>query len=31
VYFVIAGAAHFGGNGGVVALLRSRGYTVEQW
>jgi uncharacterized protein len=31
VYFVVAGAAHFGGNGGVVALLRSRGYTVEQW
>ena len=30
VYFVIAGAAHFGGNDGVVALLRNRGYTVEQ-
>lgn len=29
-YFVVAGAAHFGGPGGVVALLRSRGYTVEQ-
>jgi uncharacterized protein YbaP (TraB family) len=31
VYFVVAGAAHFGGNDGVVALLRSRGYTVEQF
>ena len=31
VYFVIAGAAHFGGTDGVVALLRARGYTVEQW
>jgi len=30
VYFVIAGAAHFGGNDGVVALLRNHGYTVEQ-
>ena len=30
VYFVVAGAAHFGGNDGVVALLRNRGYTVEQ-
>jgi uncharacterized protein len=30
VYFVIAGAAHMGGNDGVVALLRSRGYVVEQ-
>jgi uncharacterized protein YbaP (TraB family) len=27
---VVAGAAHFGGNDGVVALLRNRGYTVEQ-
>jgi uncharacterized protein len=31
VHFVIAGAAHMGGNDGVVALLRSRGYTIEQW
>jgi len=31
VYFVVAGAAHFGGNDGMVALLRSRGYTVEQF
>jgi hypothetical protein len=30
VYFVVAGAAHFGGNDGVVALLRGRGYTIEQ-
>ncbi|MFN2475824.1 MAG: TraB/GumN family protein [Chthoniobacterales bacterium] len=29
-YFVVAGAAHFGGPGGVVALLRARGYSVEQ-
>jgi uncharacterized protein YbaP (TraB family) len=31
VYFVVAGAGHMGGNDGVVALLRSRGYTVQQW
>ena len=30
VYFVIAGAGHMGGSDGVVNLLRSRGYTVEQ-
>jgi uncharacterized protein YbaP (TraB family) len=30
VYFVVAGAAHFGGDDGVIALLRSRGYRVEQ-
>lgn len=30
IYFVIAGAGHMGGRDGVVALLRSRGYTVEQ-
>lgn len=30
VYFVIAGAGHMGGSDGVVALLRSRGNTVEQ-
>ena len=29
--FVVAGAAHMGGSEGVVALLRARGYTVEQW
>jgi uncharacterized protein YbaP (TraB family) len=30
VYFVVAGAAHMGGPNGVVALLRARGYRVEQ-
>jgi uncharacterized protein YbaP (TraB family) len=30
-YFVVAGAGHMGGSEGVVALLRGRGYTVEQW
>jgi uncharacterized protein YbaP (TraB family) len=29
--FVVVGAGHMGGNDGVVALLRARGYTVEQW
>ena len=29
-YFVVAGAAHMGGTNGVVALLRSRGYHIEQ-
>jgi uncharacterized protein len=29
-YFVVAGAAHMGGPNGVVALLRKRGYKVEQ-
>jgi len=29
-YFVVAGAAHMGGNDGVPALLRARGYKVEQ-
>jgi uncharacterized protein YbaP (TraB family) len=28
--FVIAGAGHMGGSDGVVALLRARGFTVEQ-
>lgn len=30
VYFVVAGDAHFGGNEGVLALLRQRGYKIEQ-
>jgi uncharacterized protein YbaP (TraB family) len=30
-YFVVAGAGHMGGSNGVVALLRARGYTVDQW
>lgn len=30
VYFVIAGAAHMGGPNGVLALLRARGYQIEQ-
>ncbi len=29
-YFVIAGAAHMGGPNGVLALLRARGYQIEQ-
>lgn len=29
-YFVVAGAGHFGGNEGVLALLRQRGYKIEQ-
>jgi uncharacterized protein YbaP (TraB family) len=29
-YFVIAGAAHMGGPEGVLALLKSRGYKIEQ-
>jgi uncharacterized protein YbaP (TraB family) len=29
-YFVVAGAAHFGGPEGVLALLRQRGYKIEQ-
>jgi uncharacterized protein YbaP (TraB family) len=31
IYFVVAGAGHMGGSEGVVALLRARGYSVEQW
>ena len=30
IYFVIAGAAHMGGPNGVLALLRARGYRIEQ-
>jgi uncharacterized protein len=29
-YFVVAGAAHMGGPDGVLALLRARGYQIEQ-
>jgi uncharacterized protein YbaP (TraB family) len=29
-YFVVVGAAHMGGPGGVLALLRERGYKIEQ-
>lgn len=29
-YFVVVGAAHMGGSQGVLALLRARGYKVEQ-
>jgi uncharacterized protein len=29
-YFVVAGAAHMGGPNGIVALLRGRGYHIEQ-
>ena len=29
-YFVVVGAAHMGGPGGVLALLRARGYKIEQ-
>ena len=29
-YFVVAGAAHMGGPNGVVAVLRARGYHIEQ-
>jgi hypothetical protein len=29
-YFVVAGAAHMGGSDGVLALLRNRGYKIEQ-
>lgn len=30
IYFVVAGAAHMGGPDGVLALLRQRGYGIEQ-
>ena len=30
VCFVVAGAAHMGGPNGVIALLRARGYRVEE-
>ncbi len=29
-YFVVAGAAHFGGPGGLLALLRQRGFSIAQ-
>lgn len=29
-YFVVAGAGHFGGNKGLLALLRAKGYQIEQ-
>jgi uncharacterized protein len=29
-YFVVAGAAHMGGSQGVIALLRAKGYQIEQ-
>lgn len=29
-YFVVAGAGHMGGPGGLLALLRARGYGIEQ-
>jgi hypothetical protein len=29
-YFVVAGAGHMGGPNGLLALLRGRGYTIEQ-
>jgi uncharacterized protein YbaP (TraB family) len=29
-YFVVVGAAHIGGPGGLLALLRGRGYQIEQ-
>jgi len=29
-YLVVAGAAHMGGPNGVLALLRARGYRIEQ-
>jgi uncharacterized protein YbaP (TraB family) len=30
-YFVVAGAGHFGGSKGLLALLRAKGYQVEQF
>ena len=30
VYFVVAGAAHMGGPSGLLALLKARGYLIEQ-
>ena len=29
-YFVVVGAAHMGGPSGVLALLRERGFKIEQ-
>ena len=30
IYFVVAGAADMGGSNGLIALLRNRGYQIEQ-
>lgn len=30
-YFIVAGAAHMGGRDGLLALLRARGFAIEQW
>jgi len=30
VYFVVVGSAHFGGSNGLLALLRAKGYQIEQ-
>jgi uncharacterized protein YbaP (TraB family) len=29
-YFVVVGAGHMGGPSGLLAMLRARGYTIEQ-
>jgi uncharacterized protein len=29
-YFVVVGAGHMGGEGGLLTLLRGRGYQIEQ-
>jgi uncharacterized protein YbaP (TraB family) len=30
-YFVVVGAGHIGGQNGLVAMLRARGYNIEQF
>ena len=30
VYFVVVGAAHMGGENGVLSLLRAHGYDIQQ-